>query len=270
MRCLVGLIPALPDAQCNWASSMTACHVWQPRWVLCRMRPVVLLVAAGLLTLLVFSSPAVAASPTLVITEPGVYDGGVIDAGCAAEHNVIVEADNVTLRGMTLSNANEAAVYIGAQENVTIEDVTIEGFNCADGEGQYRAGVACWGCSKLTVRDSDISTDKTFGNGIWVKNYGLRTGGGHVFSRNRITGGFDGIGGEPEDQPYGGVYKDTLIYRNTVRGCADDGVQVEGGNINVVVAGNDIAGCGLGIALAPTITGPLRVCCNIIRDLKVG
>src|SRR3990167_10147869 len=187
MRCLVGLIPALPDAQCNWASSMTACHVWQPRWVLCRMRPVVLLVAAGLLTLLVFSSPAVAASPTLVITEPGVYEGLTIDVGCSAEHNVIIEADNVMLRNMTLLNANEAAVYIGAQRNVTIESVAIEGFNCADGEGQYRAGVACWGCSKLTVRGSTIETSHTFGNGIWVKNYGLSTGGGHLFAGNRIT-----------------------------------------------------------------------------------
>src|SRR3990167_1331054 len=217
MRCLVGLIPALPDAQCNWASSMTACHVWQPRWVLCRMRPVVLLVAAGLLTLLVISSPAVAASPTLVITEPGVYEGLTIDVGCAAEHNVIIEADNVTLRNMTLLNANEAAIKVGRYEGLTVENVSIAGFNCADGEGQYRAGVACWGCTALTVRDSDISTDKVFGNAIWVKNYGIGQGGGHSFANNRLTGGFDGIGGEPEDQPYGGVYKDTLIYRNTIR-----------------------------------------------------
>ncbi|MDP2674381.1 MAG: right-handed parallel beta-helix repeat-containing protein [Dehalococcoidia bacterium] len=211
-------------------------------------------------------------SPPLVIDAPGVYDGGgaTIDVGCGAEHNVVINADGVTLRNYTLLNANESAITIGGRTGTVIENVTIKGFNCADGQGQYLAGVACWGCTALTVQDSHIETSRTFGDGVWVKNYGSGSGGGHVFVRNTIVGGFDGIGGEPEDQPYGGVFRDALIRENVIRDCADDGIQVEGGNVNVRVLDNTVDGCALGVALAPNVTGPLYVEHNLIRNLKVG
>jgi len=226
--------------------------------------------AAPQSTVAVLAAVSGGGTETLVISAPGIYDGGgaTIDVGCGADNDVQINAGGVTLRNYVLLNANEAAIHIGAQKNIVIENVTIKGFNCANQAGQYRAGVACWGCTALTVRDSHIETARTFGNGIWLKNYGANTGGGHLFSGNTIIGGFDGVGGEPEDQPYGGVYKDTLIERNTVRGCNDDGIQVEGGNVNVHVQDNTVEGCALGIAFAPNITGPLYVERNVIRDLR--
>jgi len=207
----------------------------------------------------------------LVISSPGVYDGGgaTIDVGCASDHNVEINASGVTLRNYTLLNANESAVRIGERSGVVIEDVAIKGFNCADGGGQYRAGVACWGCTALTVQNSHIETARTFGDGIWVKNYGIGTGS-YIVRGNTIVGGFDGIGGEPEDQPYGGLYRNALIEDNTVTGCADDGIQVEGGNVNVRVQDNTIDGCGIGVAFAPNLTGPLYVERNVIRNLRTG
>ena len=231
-----------------------------------------LLLGAAVLLAGFGGSSAVTLTSSLVISAPGVYDGQgtVIDVGCSANNDVQVNASNVTLRNYTLLNANEAAVRIGAQRNVSIENVTIKGFNCANGSGQYRAGVACWGCTALTVRNSRIETTRTYGNGIWIKNYGTGTGGDHTITGNTISGGWDGIGGEPEDWVYGGVYRDTLIEGNTVAHCHDDGIQVEGGNLNVTVRANTIEDCGIGIALAPNITGPLYVEGNTIRNLRIG
>src|SRR3990172_7718417 len=75
------------------------------------------------------------AAVTLVITSPGVRDGGgaTIDVGCGADNNVLIKADNVTLRNYTLLNAREAAVRIDGKDayfsNIVIENVTIKNFN---------------------------------------------------------------------------------------------------------------------------------------------
>ncbi|MDP2675099.1 MAG: right-handed parallel beta-helix repeat-containing protein [Dehalococcoidia bacterium] len=245
-------------------------------------RPATALALAGIalaaltLSFLANADPASAAA-TLVIRTPGTYDGhgATIDVDCGADNNVLIQASNVTLRNYTLLHAEEAAVRIDGKDadyrNIVIENVTIKDFNCADGgNDQLRAGVACWGCTALTVRNSHIETGHTYGDGIWVKNYGPSKGGGHTFTGNRIIGGWDGIGGEPEDKPYGGVYKNTLIQGNSVSGCHDDGIQVEGGNVNVRVKGNTVTDCGIGVAFAPNITGPLYIEGNVLRNLRVG
>ncbi len=64
--------------------------------------------------------------------------------------------------------------------------------------------------------------------------------------------------------------RSTVIEDNTVTDCWDDGIQAEGGNEDVRVTGNLISGCGTGIAFAPTLTGPLYVTRNVIRDLRTG
>lgn len=209
--------------------------------------------------------------------EPRVYDGGglAVDAECSAEHNIIVRANNVVIRNYTLLNAATSAVLIegseeAGYENVVIEDVEIREFNCDDLPDQFAAGVACWGCTALTVQDSHIETSREYGNGIWLKNYDLERGGGHQFLRNTIVGGWDGIGGEPESEVFGGVYRDTLIEGNAVSDCHDDGIQVEGGNIEVRVIGNTITRCPVGIAFAPNISGPLYIEDNLITDLVLG
>jgi parallel beta-helix repeat protein len=68
----------------------------------------------------------------------------------------------------------------------------------------------------------------------------------------------------------GGLVKDSVIEGNTIRNCYDDGIQVEGRNENVRVRNNTITGCGLGIALAPNMVGPLYIEGNTITDLQPG
>lgn len=48
------------------------------------------------------------------------------------------------------------------------------------------------------------------------------------------------------------------------------GIQTEGGDQNVTVKGNDISGCGAGIAFAAPVTGPLYIEANTIHNLSTG
>jgi len=202
-------------------------------------------------------------------------DGPVwIDGNCSRTNNIHITASNATVRGIGAKKANDASIRLDAASSVTIDGVTVQDYNCAEGQDQLRAGVASWGGgSRLTVVNSRITrrvelsgSQLGFGNGIWIKNTGSSSGGGHRIAGNTIVGGFDGMGGEPEDQVYGSFYKDTVIENNTVRDCWDDGIQVEGGNINVAVRDNRIERCALGIAFAPTLQGPLYIERNTILD----
>lgn len=210
------------------------------------------------------------------ITIQAFGDGQVwIDGECSKENNMAIQASNVIIKGIGMKKARGSGVGMIGMNNVTIDGVTIQDYNCGNlGDDQYLAGVmADGGTSGLKVINSTIKrrvevsgTPNGYGNGIWVKNINTSRGGGHYFANNIIVGGYDGIGGEPEDQAFGGVYRDTIIENNLVQNCNDDGIQVEGGNINVKVRNNTIEGCPIGIALAPTITGPLYIENNIIKN----
>lgn len=242
--------------------------------------------ALALVTLLVFQlgrpAPTVAAgnlcpaasgashpvlNGPLVISSSGTYngDGQTISGG---SHNIVVQASNVTICNYTLQSAQDSAVYIGSYANIRLGSLKIQGFNAQGASGdQYVAGVACWYCSALTVVDSTIATDHTFGNGIWLKRTNAATAGADYIVNNTISGGWDGIGSEPEDDPNGGFGSGTIIEGNTISGCHDDGIQTEGRGENVIVRNNEIKGCGAGIAVAPVLVGPLTVAGNYIHDL---
>ena len=242
-------------------------------------------------------SAAVSAATTgdIVRVQPGVYAEQVnigtpitleasgsgpvwVDGGCNRLNGIRISASDVSVVGIGVRKTNEAGIRIDGGDDVTIDGVTIQDYNCDDGQDQFEAGVAMWeGGARLRVTNSTIirrvalnGNDRGFGNGIWVKNVGQNSGGGHYIADNTIKGGYDGIGGEPEDVIYGGFYRNTVIERNGIDACWDDGIQVEGGNINVAVRDNQITGCGIGIALAPSLQGPLTIERNVIRDLVPG
>lgn len=201
-----------------------------------------------------------------------------VDGECNRQNGFRVSASNVSISGVGVRSVNEAGIRIDGADDVSIDNVTVQDYNCDDGQDQFEAGVAVWdGGARLRVTNSTIirrvnlgGGDRGFGNGIWVKNVGQGSGGGHYIAGNTIIGGYDGIGGEPEDASYGSFYRDTVIERNVIRACWDDGIQVEGGTIEVVVRDNKITGCGVGIGLAPTKQGPLYIERNEIRDLVPG
>lgn len=201
-----------------------------------------------------------------------------VDGSCSRAHGIAISASGATVEGIGVRRSDESGVNVDDADNVTIDNMTIQDYNCADGNDQYMAGVASWGGgSGLTVKNSTIirrvglsGGPYGYGNGIWIKNTGSSDGGGHTITGNTIVGGYDGIGGEPEDTIYGSFYKNTTIASNVIEDCWDDGIQVEGGDINVVVEDNQIDGCAIGIAFAPNKQGPLYIRGNEIRNLVPG
>jgi hypothetical protein len=110
-----------------------------------------------------------------------------------------------------------------------------------------------------------------FGNGIWFKSDSSQpSGGGHYIADNVIVGGFDGIGGETENDVHGSFDRNTIIEGNVISDCWDDGIQVEGGNADIRVRYNRIDGCAIGIAFAPNLQGPLYIEKNKILDMQPG
>lgn len=198
-----------------------------------------------------------------------------IDGQCERVHGVYVVADDVTIRGLGIRDTTEAAVLIGSERATSrahIDGNSIENYNCLQTGDQYAAGVAAWYAgSGHRVTGNTITSGGPKGNGIWFKsNTAQPSGGGHLISGNTITGGYDGIGGEEEGSPRGGFDRNTIITGNTVRDCADDGIQVEGGGQNIVVEDNTVTDCGVGFAVATALTGPLTLRRNTVTLTKLG
>lgn len=205
-------------------------------------------------------------------------DGPVwVDGNCSRTYGISISADGASIDGLSVKRSDEGGVRVYYADDVTLNDLTIQDYNCANVNAQYSAGVAVWDSSGLAltgsriIRRVDLSgSPHGTGNGVWIKNTSVTTGGGHYIADNTIIGGYDGIGGEPEDVVHGSFYRDSTIENNTVADCWDDGIQVEGGGINTVVRGNRVEGCAIGIAFAPVLVGPLYIQQNTIVDLVPG
>lgn len=220
--------------------------------------------------------------------------GSIIDGECNRTHGIWAWGDGLTVRGMEIRNTVEGAVFLNANQsgqttptNITIDGNYIHDFDCnyagqdPSSYGQYNAGIVSWyGGSNINITNNNIvhraaatTHNGRVGasNGIWFKsNDSNPSGGGHLIANNVIIGGWDGIGGEEEGSAHGTFDKNTIVEKNIVRDCWDDGIQSEGGDENVILRENDVSGCGTGIAFAAPITGPLTVERNYIHDLSLG
>jgi hypothetical protein len=186
-----------------------------------------------------------------------------------------------------VSRTNGAGIVLPDKAGVSrlkVQGSTIQDYNCDDGapdtRNQNQAGIAIWSgngsghtlTGNTIVRRVDVpGTQRGRGNGIWFKSDSeLPSGGGHTVTDNIIIGGYDGIGTEVEEDVRGGFDRDSVIARNAVRDCQDDGIQVEGGSLNVYVQDNVISGCGVGIALNPVTNGPLYIERNHVTGRAPG
>jgi hypothetical protein len=193
-------------------------------------------------------------------------------------------ASYIRIKGFTLNNtaydeSNGGALRLNGANNCILEDNTLKN-DFGNGCIMVRNGSA----RNLVQRNNIFITQQDLQGGGASGIYWWKAGGANVFRNNNITatawGLWDGMGGGPEnDLDY--LY-DTDIYDNTIIfppmqnpdppdpenpwWDRDDGIQPEGGNINVRVWGNWIQNGLTGIASAPTTLGPTYIFRNVIVD----
>ena len=215
-------------------------------------------------------------------------DQVIVDGECSRGHGFHVTGSWITVQGLTVKRTVEASILIDGADapqpsNITISGMTLQDFDCTwSGQdpsswGQFRGGVAAWypgpgiRVTNNSIRHRTSGEVRGSADGIWFKsNDSNPSGGGHYIAGNTIIGGWDGIGGEEEGSAHGTFDRDTTVENNTIVGSADDCIQVEGGDTNVRVRNNDLSGCGIGIAFAAPMSGPLYIENNYIHDLVTG
>ena len=207
-----------------------------------------------------------------------------------ADHNIVVEADYVILRGLELKNAAVHAVLIRAGvQNVVIEDSHITGWGRS-------GGARVWGV--FHGSDSGVYGESDAGHLVIQRNLieyprggandwesGHPSGpqavslidsrGGNIIRYNTIRStedhGFnDGIGGGSNYSFKGSPNRDTDIYGNVVSHCWDDAIESEGANSNVRIWSNYIHHTFVHVATAATAVGPLYVFRNVFGESRVS
>ncbi len=205
--------------------------------------------------------------PGRYITFKNEGDGKVVvDGARTRDHNVALAGnDYVRIQGLTLKDAKRSAVYVGeGSDHVLVEDNVI----LDPGSEYFDSGVEVTsGCAGAVVRRNRILFERGTYTGGRMGISLRKTNGGHVVCQNVIQGNGlikDGVGGESNFEINGGPFRDSDIYENTISGCQDDGIEAEGGNINVRIWGNRIRDCLVGLAVAPVIKGPCYVWRNVL------
>jgi len=77
----------------------------------------------------------------------------------------------------------------------------------------------------------------------------------------------DTIGGWNNQSPYGSFHRDSDIYGNMLAFPNDDGIELDGGNMNCRVFKNKFEGGVSGISTDPCVLGPSYIFRNLIADL---
>lgn len=100
----------------------------------------------------------------------------------------------------------------------------------------------------------------------------IRSSGSVVVRYNDIAGSdtkrlHDGSGGMDNGKPLGGYYRDTDIYGNYFGFGQDDGLEMDGSQINLRFYNNRIEQFRCGLSTAPCLAGPSYVMGNVIYDL---
>lgn len=100
----------------------------------------------------------------------------------------------------------------------------------------------------------------------------VRSAGSVVVRYNDITGSdihrlHDACGGMDNGKPLGGWYRDTDIYGNYLGFGQDDGIELDGSQMNVRFYDNRIEQFRCGVSAAPCLAGPSYVNTNVVADL---
>ena len=206
-----------------------------------------------------------------------------IDPENFRDHNIVVEANYVIIRGFELKNAARHAILLRAGvHDVVIEDCRITYWGRGGGPrsfgntGGSDSGIyAEKGTGGIIVQNNLIehprgaSNDWDTGHPNGPQGISLINSlGGNIIRYNTLRStedhGFnDGIGGGSNYSNAGSPNRDSDIYGNIITNVWDDAIESEGANMNVRIWGNYIDHTFQHIATASTTYGPLYIFRNI-------
>lgn len=229
----------------------------------------------------------------ITIDRSGTSDDYITFRSCDLDNKAVIDGDlgdgtrlwfgfrllgsYIRIKGFDLRNFNGDAGGCVVVDNEATGSIIEDNIMIDPGGRWACAGVLLYGSSNTLIQKNQISTT---GIGERAQNYGVNfsgTYGGNVIRDNVINtqGVFkDGMGGSGNMRIWGGPGPNSFIYDNYVYGSWDDGLEIEGGNLNVAVwdnliKNNDLAEPGgvsmnMGLGLTSTIVGPLYAFRNVI------
>jgi hypothetical protein len=219
----------------------------------------------------------------------------IIDAQNSLNNNIIIgngssERDYINIKGLTVRNPRLSNILVrNGSSHIVIEDCQIEepgSSSSGDLTNPVRgeAGISIRKEStNIIIRNNTIT--RTVGavaswpNTIdsvdaiyFYSDSSQNRGGGHIVFNNTINGNtwWDGISGGSNFAITGMVYRDSDIYNNYITGCADDGIEIEGGDCNVRLWNNRLERDRVGIAFAAVVVGPLYIFRNTLYENGVA
>lgn len=236
---------------------------------------------------------------TLQITESGsagayrVFEGpkggmGLVDAQSKHSNCIYIAANYVIIRRLKITQSATNAIVIAANcHDVVIEDCEIYNWGQTGPVGTLRYGKNTGiyvkaATERVIIQRNDIHHPKGNTNS-WAqycesrKSYHpagpqaisfMQTNGNHVIRYNRMRSGaghyYNDVLGGGSNSGSGNLRRDSDVYGNEVSHAFDDGLEVEGSNINIRIWGNLIHHVNMGVATSSTLQvgGKNWVCSN--------
>ncbi len=231
-------------------------------------------------------------SPTgyVLVTGPG---GGpaTIDVRNAYDYSLRVSSSAyVIVRGLTLKGGRKHGLVLGGSledklHNIVVEGNTISGWGTKDASGfgvDRHAGIYSQsdGLARIVVQGNRIGSPRTTANS-WAQSHNgsrhptgpqgilFRRGlGNHVIRYNDVVGDAthhfsDAIGGTGNFGRNGFPGRDSDVHGNYVAYVWDDGIEAEGGGMNVRVTSNYLTEVYHAFGLSAVSMGPLYAVRNV-------
>ncbi len=217
--------------------------------------------------------------------------GAVIDANNTQAVGISIAASYVIVRGFTVRGAQRHGILIEpGNHDVVIEDNDVSGwgrYNYTNSAG-WKIGVdedsgitaRCYNNApevyRVVIQRNKVH-DPRFGANSWDWGHpagpnaisAYECGGNNVIRYNEVWSSdqqhyfMDAIGGGDNDSNKGWPGADSDVYGNSVQNAWDDGIEAEGGGVNVRVWGNYINNTATGVATTPVAIGPTYVFRNV-------
>jgi hypothetical protein len=194
----------------------------------------------------------------------------------------ILAGNYIRISGFEIIHGKKA-VKIGAylDDNGEIQDIVVEKNYIHDQDADGEKGTIGIGDTfngpnhvhDVTVQGNEIHTNKNSKTGSIIM-VNAATDGGHVIRNNKLIAhnpgdgqhGNDCMNGAPNFNWYGGFGSDTDISNNYCEGATDEGIELDGFNMNIRVWGNTIRRSNLGFSITPVFVGPVYVFRNTYYD----